>query len=93
MRYRTAIVAIALFICAAGFAGGTGCGSHQTKTVKTETVEVPATSTNDDLPERREVTKTTTTEKDDKSPGVIGSAFHFVWAVISLPFRLIGALF
>lgn len=38
-------------------------------------------------------TETTTSESEDSSPGIIGSAFGFVWAVISFPFRVIGALF
>ena len=92
MRPRThdMVVGAALLMCLTGFAGGVACSSHQSKTVRTESFDAPAA--NPDEPPTRETT-TTTTESDDRSPGVIGSAFHLVWAVISFPFRVIGDLF
>jgi hypothetical protein len=76
----------------------TGCAGHRTSTVKTVTIEEPdpAAGPDDEAQQPRPSKKTettTTTESDDSSPGIIGSAFRLVWAVISFPFRVIGALF
>ncbi len=75
----------------------TGCSGRKTSTVKTVTVDEPDTASDSSqaqqAPATRRIETTTSTESDDRSPGVIGSAFHLVWAVISLPFRVIGALF
>ncbi len=73
----------------------TGCSGRKTSTVKTVTVDQPDTASDSQAQQAPAIrrTETTTTESDDRSPGVIGSAFHLVWAVISLPFRVIGALF
>lgn len=93
--YRRTTVALALLTCTIVIGGSAGCGSHQSKTVQTQTVEAADTASPDEaqrVPEAKTTTTTTTTEKDDSSPGVISSAAHLVWAVISLPFRLIGAL-
>jgi hypothetical protein len=81
-----------LTLCAAA-----GCASHATKTTQTVTAEEPATGT-DEAPQPRPAqrtvtTTTTTTESDESSPGIVGSAFGLVWAVVSFPFRVIGALF
>lgn len=73
-----------------------GCASHTTKTTKVVTTGEPDTTARSagDTPvtSERSVT-TTTTEDDDRSPGIIGSTFRLVWAVISFPFRVVGALF
>jgi len=75
-----------------------GCASHATRTTQTVTAEepAPAAGTDEAQPQRpatTTVTTTTTTESDTRSPGIIGSAFGLVWAVVSFPFRVIGALF
>jgi len=74
-----------------------GCASRTTKTTQTVTAEEPVANT-DEAPlarpaQRTETTTTTTTASDENSHGVIGSAFLLVWAVVSFPFRVIGALF
>lgn len=77
----------------------TGCGSHTTRT--TETVAVDGSVAGDtELPEHGLVepgatttTTSTTIESRESSPGIIGSAAQFVWAVVSFPFRVIGSLF
>jgi len=80
-----------LTLCAAA-----GCAAHATKTTQTVTTEEPAAGT-DEAPQpgpvQRTVTTTTTTESNESSPGIVGSAFRLVWAVVSFPFRVIGALF
>jgi hypothetical protein len=68
-----------------------------TKTTQTGTAEESAPGT-DDAPQpwpaqTTVTTTTTTTESDESSPGIVGSAFLLVWAVVSFPFRVIGALF
>jgi hypothetical protein len=74
-----------------------GCAGHTTKTTKVVTTEEPdgtARSAGDaPVTSDRSVTTTTTTEDDERSPGIIGSSFRLVWAVISFPFRVVGALF
>ena len=73
-----------------------GCAEHTTKTAQTITTEsAPAADTDEMQPPRtvQRTTTTTTTESDNSSPGIVGSAFQLVWAVISFPFRVIGALF
>jgi len=74
-----------------------GCAGHTTKTTKVVTTEEPGTAARSagDAPAASDqsVTTTTTTEDDDRSPGIIGSTFRLVWAVISFPFRVVGALF
>ncbi|MBI3785969.1 MAG: hypothetical protein HY270_21465 [Deltaproteobacteria bacterium] len=76
-----------------------GCASHTTKTKQTVAVveTSPAVDTDDTRPQPAAksiaTTTTTTTENDKRSPGIIGSAFGLVWAVISFPFRVIGDLF
>lgn len=75
----------------------TGCASHEATTVKTVTVYEPASAGSavaEEPPHSAERTETTTTtQNNDSSPGIIGSAFGLVWAVVSFPFRVIGALF
>ncbi len=75
----------------------TGCSGRKTSTVKTVTVDQPYAASDpvqaQQAPATRRTETTTSTESDDRSPGVIGSAFRLVWAVISLPFRVIGTLF
>ena len=43
-------------------------------------------------PQEQRAETTTTTETSAPSPGIIGSAFQLVWAVVSFPFRVIGDL-
>lgn len=74
-----------------------GCAARTTKAMQTVTAEEPAAGT-DEAPQRRPAertvtTTTSTTESDESSPGIVGSAFRLVWAVVSFPFRVIGALF
>ncbi len=73
-----------------------GCAGRSAKTTQTTTTEsVPLADSGEvERPVPVERTTTTTTTEDDKSsPGIIGSAFGLVWAVISFPFRVVGALF
>jgi hypothetical protein len=80
-----------LILCAAA-----GCAGHTTKTAQTITTEsAPAADTDAMRPPGpvERTTTTTTTASNKSSPGVVGSAFQLVWAVISFPFRVIGALF
>jgi hypothetical protein len=91
------LLAVALLSGMLALDPATGCAGHKTNTVKTVTVEEPDTAADpEEAQEPRPLKKTettTTTESDDSSPGIIGSAFRLVWAVISFPFRVIGALF
>ncbi len=92
-----ALLAVALLSAMLALDPVTGCAGHKTNTVKTVTVEEPdaaagANEAQQPHPAKRTET-TTTTESDDRSPGIIGSAFRLVWAVISFPFRVVGALF
>jgi hypothetical protein len=92
------LLAVALLSGMLALDPATGCAGHKSNTVKTVTVEEPdaAAAGPDEAQQPRPLKKTettTTTESDDSSPGIIGSAFRLVWAVISLPFRVIGTLF
>jgi hypothetical protein len=96
MHQTTKIMTVALLggfltLCVAA-----GCAEHTTKTAQTVTTDsAPAADTDEVQPShpvQRTTTTTTTTESDHSSPGIIGSAFQLVWAVISFPFRVIGAL-
>ena len=73
-----------------------GCASHTTKTTQSVTTQEPAPAASaDEMQEPRPANKTvttTTTQSDEGSPGIIGSTFRLVWAVISFPFRVIGDL-
>jgi len=74
-----------------------GCGTRTTKTTQTVTSEerVRAVDTDEEQqiePATTTVT-TTTTERDAGSPGIVSSAFLFVWAVVTFPFRVISAIF
>ena len=96
MHHTTKIMTVALLsglltVCAAA-----GCAGHTTKTAQTITTEsAPAADTGEMQPPRpvERTTTTTTMESDNSSPGIIGSTFQLAWAVVSLPFRVIGALF
>ena len=96
MPHRARVLAITLL---AGMltigAGLASCASHETTTVRTQTVEEPGPAT-DAQEGRQPATRTdttTTTDRDERSPGIVGSAFRLVWAVISFPFRVIADLF
>lgn len=97
MEPRAKLMTVALLSGLLFLGVATGCASHETKTVKTVTVYAPApagSAAAEEPPHSAEQTETTTTtESNDRSPGIIGSAFRLVWAVVSFPFRVIGALF
>ena len=97
MHYRTNVMAVGLLSGLLTLGVAAGCASHATKTTQTVTTEEPAVAADaDESQPQRPATSTvttTTTESDQRSPGIIGSAFGFVWAVVSFPFRVIGALF
>jgi len=94
---RMKVMTVALLGSLLTLGATAGCAGHETKTMKTVTVEQPATAVPSTETEQPPATKrtetTTTTESDGSSPGIIGSAFRLVWAVISFPFRVIGDLF
>ncbi|HEX7410157.1 MAG TPA: hypothetical protein VF515_21255 [Candidatus Binatia bacterium] len=96
MRHRTNVMTVVMLSGVLTLCAAAGCASHATKTTQTVAAEEPATGT-DEAPQPRPaqgtVTTTTTTESNESSPGIIGSAFGLVWAVVSFPFRVIGALF
>lgn len=62
---------------------GSGCAT-QTRTVTTETRDVPSSTVVE--------TKTETTETKSESGGVLSSTVDVVGEVLSLPFRAVGAL-
>jgi hypothetical protein len=82
--------------------GVSGCSGGKTTTVTTTTVTKPlrtdphAASTvngQDTAGASQETTVTTTTEtEEESSPGIIGSAFGLVGAVIAFPFRVVGGV-
>jgi hypothetical protein len=82
--------------------GISGCSSGKTTTVTTTTVTTPlrtdplASSPVDrqeaTAPRQETTVTTTTTETEDSSPGIIGSAFGLVGAVIAFPFRVVGGV-
>jgi hypothetical protein len=91
-RTKTLLFSGMLTLCVAA-----GCAGHTSRTTQTVTTQQSGTTAgaNEEHPaaSNRTVTTTTTTDSDEKSPGIVGSAFSLVWAVISFPFRVIGALF
>ena len=98
MNQRTKVMTVGLLCGMLTLSVAAGCATHSTKTTQTVTSEesAPAAVTDEVQPQRPDtttVTTTTTTESDNSSPGIIGSAFGLVWAVVSFPFRVIGALF
>ena len=97
MHQTMKVMAVALLSGILALGTGMGCAGRTTTTAQTTTTEesAPATETGEPQPPHPAVqttTTTTTTESDHSSPGIIGSAFLFVWAVVSFPFRVIGAL-
>jgi hypothetical protein len=82
--------------------GVSGCSSGKTTTVTTTTVTTPlrtdplATSPINSqeatAPSQETTVTTTTTETEESSPGIIGSAFGLVGAVIAFPFRVVGGV-
>ncbi|MFI5397736.1 MAG: hypothetical protein ACHQ9S_19545 [Candidatus Binatia bacterium] len=98
MRHRTNVMTVVMLSGMLTLCVAAGCASHATRTTQTVRVEEPAPAAGtDEAPLQRPATTTetttTTTERDTRSPGIIGSAFGLVWAVVSFPFRVIGALF
>lgn len=96
MHYRTKVISIALLSGMLALGSTTGCAGRKTTTVKTVTVEQPAPQPDEaqaPQPAEKKTETTTTTESEERSPGIIGSAFRLVWAVVSFPFRVIGDLF
>ncbi len=98
MHRRTKVMTVGLLSGLLTLCVAAGCARHVTKTTQTVTAEDPAAAADSDeaqpqRPATSTVTTTTTTESDRSSPGIIGSAFGLVWAVIGFPFRVIGALF
>ena len=96
MRHRTNVMAVLMLSGTLTLCAAAGCAARTTKTTQTVAVEEPAAGT-DEAPQPRPAeqsvtTTSTTTETDRSSPGIIGSTFGLVWAVISFPFRVIGAL-
>ena len=86
---------------------GSGCaGTHKTTTTETTTTypnkgviyqgdqqTITTVTTSDDQEVVEKVETTTTTETKDKHPGVLGSTFHAIGYVISIPFIIIGGVF
>jgi len=98
MHHRTKVMTVGLLSGLLTLCVAAGCASHATKTTQTVTTEesVPAAATDEAQPQRpatTTVTTSTTTESDKSSPGIVGSAFGLLWALVSFPFRVIGALF
>jgi ABC-type phosphate transport system substrate-binding protein len=97
MYHRTKMMSVVLLSGMLALCAAAGCaGSRTTKTTQTVRAEEPALAPDTDEARQARsapttVTTTTTTESD--SPGIVGSAFRLVWAVVSFPFRVIGALF
>lgn len=100
MHHRTQAMTRVLLSSMLMLGAAAGCASRATRTERTVTIEAPAAAVDtDETPPRRAAdttvttTTTTTTDSDKRSPGIIGSAFGLVWAVVSFPFRVIAALF
>lgn len=98
MSDRTKVMGVGLLSGMLMLCVASGCASHATKTTQTVRTEESAPAVGDEegrsqrSAETTETT-TTTTDSDKRSPGIVGSAFGLLWAVISFPFRVIGALF
>lgn len=74
----------------------TGCASHSTKTVKTETVQHAAAkdpdSTKPAAVEKQTTEMTETTRTEGESVGILSGAVRTVGQVLALPFRAVGGL-
>lgn len=97
MDHRTNVMTAVMLSGMLTLGAAAGCaGGRTTKTTQTVTAEEPAPGADDALQprpaQRTETTTTTTTTSDESSPGIIGSAFGLLWAVVSFPFRVVGAL-
>ena len=87
------VMTILLFSGTLTLCSGVGCAGHTTKTTRTVATQEPAGAASaDEMHEDNRTVTTTTTQDDERSPGIIGSTFRLVWAVISFPFRVIGDL-
>ena len=66
-----------------------GCaGTHQT--TKETTVSTSSEAAPVETVETNTTTTQSSTETRPSSPGVIGSAFHFIGTVLAFPFKVIG---
>ncbi|MBI4515517.1 MAG: hypothetical protein HY699_06855 [Deltaproteobacteria bacterium] len=95
MHHRTKVMTVGLLSGLLTLCVAAGCASHATTQTVTTEESVPAVATEEAQPQRpatTTVTTTTTTESDKTSPRIVGSAFALVWALVSFPFRVIGAL-
>lgn len=96
MKNPTRLMMVLLLSGTLTLCAGTGCASHTTRTTETVTTQDAGPATGDGAasePSASSKTVTTTTRSDGRSPGIIGSTFGLVWAVIAFPFRVIGDLF
>jgi len=75
-------------LCSLPLALTQGCATRRTVTTTTETSPASASTPIDSAPTT--TTETTTSEEPDS---VLGASAHFVWTVVSFPFRLIGDAF
>jgi len=100
MRRRTSVpLLVPLLACALAFATPlvSSCTTKRKTTTTTETIEYPAGSTLPDgalAEEDTTVTITretnTTEEKEASCGGVLSCTVKFTWAVIKLPFKIVG---
>ncbi len=94
MHLRKHVIAMALLSAVLTAGAATGCASQKATTVRTVTAgESDSTANTENGRPNAPTSTTTTTTQSDRSPGIIGSAFRLVWAVIAFPFRVIGDLF
>ncbi len=96
MHPRTKVLTMAVLCGLLTLSAAPGCAGRSSETTQTTTTEAAPTADDGEMERPGPVertTTTTTTESDQSSPGIIGSAFGLVWAVISFPFRVVGALF
>jgi hypothetical protein len=95
---RSFVLSFALLLVVgsiSGCAGGktTTVTTTVTKPVHMGTPPAPAVeSQHAPSPSQETTVITTTTEERESSPGIVGSAFGFVGAVIAFPFRVVGGV-
>ncbi len=85
------IFPIALTAACALLAATAGC-SAQSKTVKRETVEYPASEARVTSSEPVVVERTTETHEEKSDEGVLSTTIDLVGTVLAFPFRVVGAL-
>ena len=86
-----------LYLVTAGMllvSGPLGCASSRTTTVRTEErVQRPGAMVGTEgVRVNSETTTTTVTQTPQESRGILSDTIHFLGAVISWPFRMVGAL-